>query len=300
MDAPRMMVEALFSTRLCKSYAIKEDEFGEAICTLRFKKRRGIPSPNGQMYVPAQYTAYRKLPQSQNYRNRNRMEKFNKSKSLSCDKMPGNYNAKSADAGVPPGQSLNPEAHPFTPVTTGTEPAKSVGNPGGSPRDKSQSDMSVSQPLFSDSDSGSLNVSTIEAILLDRLSEVPSTSDCPVSEPLVSVKEDSSVVGGPTQVSDDILKETVCVLSRSDSISDITSLVVQEPDPPDSPSQLLGEKKPSCSIPTASDGNNEGPLDRFSVDTISDEMSEQFRLKYIEMFDTASTTVSLKPDPLPD
>ena len=39
MDAPRQMVDTLFRTKLCKSYAIKEDEIGDAVLTMRFKKR---------------------------------------------------------------------------------------------------------------------------------------------------------------------------------------------------------------------------------------------------------------------
>ena len=75
-DAARSMVDNLFKTRKCKSFAVREDDFGDAILTLRFK--RGLPFRNGQQtYVPPkQYTAYKMLNHSQNNRNRRRLENY--------------------------------------------------------------------------------------------------------------------------------------------------------------------------------------------------------------------------------
>ena len=231
MDSARLTVDNLFKTQLCKSFAIREDNSGGAILTMRFKKR-GPPLPNGQsqMYVPKQYTAYKVLNQSQNLRNKNRLENYYSNGRYSKARY---YDNRHRNYQIPQGGPMNPEARVFRPRTSdtmhpsmsqvpmpadvGIEPVTAV-DPGGSSQNPDV--HSESEPPFYEPE----NLISVETVLLAGLDamtkpcEKHEECDLPCSEPIHA----------------SILSETVCDPDPKPVIDSIVSDVHKPPDPPDS------------------------------------------------------------------
>lgn len=114
-DSARLTVDNLFKTKLCRYFSVKEDENGDTFLTMQFKKPRGTPSPNDKKYVPPrqQFIAYKKLNQSQNSRNRSRLENYYNNGRYSKprdDRSSGNWR----------GHHLNPGASVFRPRNVNT------------------------------------------------------------------------------------------------------------------------------------------------------------------------------------
>ena len=294
LDTARSTVDNLFRTKSCRSFSVKGDDSGDVILTMRFKKQaRGTPPPNnGQTYVPLheQFTAYKKLSQYQNNRNRRRLENFyvngRFSQSRAHDRTSGNWR------GMPQGHHLNPQASIFCPrggYTMHPPMSQPSVNPENTPQNNDEMHDAKSDVPFSQPESVTLN--SVETFLLAGLNRMV--------EPCEQ-QEKSNV-----SISD--------LNSLNSSVQAISSSPDKPPDPPDSTSTSELASASVTSVEVLIDDHlvNEISVDNgqfldsapTSVDnaSINDEMSEQFRAKYKEIFgDAASTTVSLKPDPPPD